>query len=358
DTVPIADKSDYIQIVQCEDNKGHEEEIQQQYRSDNVKDESCKSTYATSCEAGATTGHLNVFEKIVNDTPRKGSFTPIFSPGFEYRYKSGCSGQSRKKIFGVKMPELIPMTSTPFKLQPEEIINTHLARAIFASGCPLSLVENSYWRKAFEVLCPSYKVPSRFHLTNKYLELEEEYETIKRKCQEYLKQTTSVAILCDGWTNIKNEAIINFVISTPKPIFWKSLPSGSKSHTAKYMCEEISKVIKEIGSRKVIALCTDTSCNMKKAWDLLQEKYPALECYGCLAHGLNLIFADCLKIATIDQIITECTTMIKMIKHSHLLLAKFKEKQGEKRTSTTLKLPVKTRWGSYVECLNSLLLNK
>ncbi|RXG51510.1 hypothetical protein Avbf_06135 [Armadillidium vulgare] len=32
-----------------------------------------------------------------------------------------------------------------------EIINTHLARAIFATGCPLSLVENRYWRKAFEV---------------------------------------------------------------------------------------------------------------------------------------------------------------------------------------------------------------
>ncbi|KAL7637417.1 UNVERIFIED_CONTAM: hypothetical protein RMT77_012145 [Armadillidium vulgare] len=270
DTVPIADKSDCVQIVQCEDSKGHEDEIQQ-CRSDNEEDE---STYATSCEAGAreTTGHLNVFEKIVNDTPRKGSFAPIFSHGFE----SGCSGQSRKQIFTVKTSEQIPMTSTPFKLQPEvefsskkkkgqtqlslcvrmspfqnEIINTHLARAIFDNGCPLSLVENSYWRKAFEVLHPSYKLPSRFHLTNKYLE--EEYETIKRKCQEYLKLTTSVAILCDGWTNIRNEAIINFVISTPKPIFWKSLPSGSKSHTAKYMCEEISKVIEEIGSRKVIA---------------------------------------------------------------------------------------------------------
>ncbi|RXG72428.1 hypothetical protein Avbf_00117, partial [Armadillidium vulgare] len=123
--------------------KGHEDEIQQ-CRSDNEKDESCESTYATSCEAGAsaTTGHLNVFEKTVNDTPRRGSFIPIFSTGFEYRYKSGCSGQSRKKNFG-------------------EIINTHLARAIFASGCPLSLVENSYWRKAFEVLRPSYKLPSR-----------------------------------------------------------------------------------------------------------------------------------------------------------------------------------------------------
>ena len=77
----------------------------------------------------------------------------------------------------------------------------HVARAIFSSGCPLSLVENSYWQKAFAVLRPAYKIPSRYLLTNFYLE--EEYGRIKCKCQEYLQKATSVAILCDGWTNIR-----------------------------------------------------------------------------------------------------------------------------------------------------------
>ena len=81
-----------------------------------------------------------------------------------------------------------------------------MARAIFASGCPLSLVEDSYWKKAFEVLRPAYKLPSRFVLTNLYLE--EEYKTLKGKCQEYLKKASSVAILCDGWTNIRYAPII------------------------------------------------------------------------------------------------------------------------------------------------------
>lgn len=120
--------------------------------------------------------------------------------------------------------------------------------------------------------------------------------------------------------------------------------AGSASHTAEYMCDEISNVIKELGPQKVIALCTDNAANMKKSWVLLQEKFPGLECYGCLAHGLNLIFGDSLKINTIGKVITECTSMIKMIKNSHLLLAKFREKQAEKSIKITLKLPVKTRY--------------
>ena len=124
-----------------------------------------------------------------------------------------------------------------------------------------------------------------------------------------------------------------------------SVEIGSSAHTAQYMCEQISIVIEEVGPGKVMALCTDNASNMKKAWELLQEKYPGLQCYGCLAHGLNLMFGDGLKIATIQKIVTECTAIIKTIKNSHILLAKFREKQGKKKIS--LKLPVKTRLVQY-----------
>ena len=109
------------------------------------------------------------------------------------------------------------------------------------------------------------------------------------------------------------------------------------------MCEEISKVVEEIGQKKVVAVCTDNAANMKKAWWLLQQKYQSLECYGCLAHGLNLIFADGLKIAPISGLVAECTAIVKILRNSHLLLAKFREKQKEKQVYFSLKLPIKTR---------------
>jgi hypothetical protein len=112
------------------------------------------------------------------------------------------------------------------------------------------------------------------------------------------------------------------------------------------MCDEISKVIEEVGQAQatVIAVCTDKAANMKKAWELLKEKYPALNCYGCLAHGLNLIFTDALKIDSLRRVLNQCTSVIKCIKNSHLLLDKFTEKQKSEGCTITLKLPVKTRY--------------
>jgi len=83
----------------------------------------------------------------------------------------------------------------------QETINHHLARAIFASGTPLSIVENQYWIKLFSVLKPAFKLPSRHYLTGNLLE--QEYNRIQMACKEHLRQTNSVGLLCDGWTNIR-----------------------------------------------------------------------------------------------------------------------------------------------------------
>jgi len=83
----------------------------------------------------------------------------------------------------------------------QETINHHLARAIFASGTPLSIVENPYWIKLFSVIRPAYKLTSRDHLTNDLLD--QEYNAIQMRCEEHVRQTNSVGLLCDGWTNIR-----------------------------------------------------------------------------------------------------------------------------------------------------------
>ena len=87
------------------------------------------------------------------------------------------------------------------------------------------------------------------------------------------------------------------------------------------MCQEVTKAVEELGPQKIMALCTDNASNMKKAWRLLQQKYSNLECYGCLAYGLNRIFADGLKQDSVNSIISECTNLIKTIKQSYFFLA-------------------------------------
>lgn len=233
-----------------------------------------------------------------------------------------------------------------------------LARAIYASAAPLSLVENPYWKKFFKAIRPAYRPPNRQMTSNSLLE--EEHLEISMKVKELVASSSSVAIVCDGWTNIRNEAIVNFIITLPEPVFWYSLPTGSTSHTAENMALEIGKIIEEVGHSKVLGICTDNAANMKKAWSILKDKYHHLICYGCAAHGLNLIFSDVRKIKSIATLLEKYVSLVKHIRNSHKLLAVFREEQKscESRVETALKLPVKTRWGSSVHCLESILVNK
>ena len=75
--------------------------------------------------------------------------------------------------------------------------------------------------------------------------------------------------MCDGWSNIRNELVINFVVSQPKPVFWKSFRTDLQNHTGEYISTEILKVIEELESecgKMAFAVVTDNASNMKKAW--------------------------------------------------------------------------------------------
>lgn len=228
------------------------------------------------------------------------------------------------------------------------------ARAIYASGSPLQLVENEHWASFFKKIRPSWKMLSRYKLSKEHLE--EEYNFIRTKVNTQVAEACSLGLMCDGWTNIRREPIINYVVTTPTPYFFKSVPTGANSHTATYVAEEISKVMEEIGPKKVLGVVTDNAASMKAAWKILGDKYNHLVAYGCIAHGLNLLAHDLVKLDSISNIVNNGKSIVKEITLSHRLDAIFKEKQSGKKLS--LKLPVKTRWGSHVSFMKSLLLNK
>ena len=87
---------------------------------------------------------------------------------------------------------------------------------------------------------------------------------------------------------------------------------------------------------------------MKKSWKLLGEKYLELTCHGCAAHSMSLIFGDLMKLET----------YVKQFKSKHMLVDLLKSMQKVEKVNVTLKLLVKTRWGSAVTCLESVQKNK
>lgn len=129
------------------------------------------------------------------------------------------------------------------------------------------------------------------------------------------------------------------------------------------MAEQIKIVFNEIGIDRILGFCSDNASNMKKAWQLLSEKYKdkPIKFYSCAAHTLYLIITDIIKLKPVDNLLNSAKSIVKAKKGKSAVLAIFRRIQTEKQNiiqACSLKLPVVTRWASIVICFESLQKNK
>ena len=221
------------------------------------------------------------------------------------------------------------------------------------------MVENPHWKSFFNAIRPAYVAPSRYKILETLLDYE--YDKIEVETVATIAASDLVGLKCDGWSNICKEPIINFVVSQPKPIFWKSLHTDLHSHTVEYIATEILTVIEKLESecgKMVFGVVIDNASNMKKAWRLIEEKHPAVICYECTARGLNLIFCDMIKLETCKNILKRAKGVIKEFRHKHMLVDLLNAMQKAENVNCTLKLPVKTRLVSMVTSLESVTVKK
>lgn len=237
-----------------------------------------------------------------------------------------------------------------------DLTTTLFAKAIFVSGTPLSIVEHPLWIQVFEKLQPNFKMPSRKALSTKYLE--KVYKQMRLKLDEELNACNYLHLQCDGWSNLRNEGIINFLISKPQPAYVKSLNTETNAHTSEYLSQEIEKVMRMYWVNKFLVLIGDNARNIQKAFGLIKVKYPHVVPLGCCAHVLNLLCQDCLKVKDIKIFVMEALNLIKSIKKSQRLNSLLRKLSQNQDSARTLKLPCVTRWGSHVISLKSLKTNK
>ena len=215
-----------------------------------------------------------------------------------------------------------------------------MGRAIYASVLPFSMVENPYWKSFFDASRPAFVAPSRYKISELLRDFE--YDKIKVEIVTTIAAVDSVGLICDGWSSICNEPIINFIVSQPKPIFWKSFHTHLQtvqSHTGEYIATEILKVTENLESecgKMVFEVVTDNASNMKKAWQFMEEKYPTIICCGCAAHGLNLIFCNMLKLENCKNMIKRAKGVIKEFRHKHMLADTLKAMQKAENVNCSL----------------------
>jgi len=119
----------------------------------------------------------------------------------------------------------------------QDTLEILLAQALFAAGVPFSFLENDYVIQFFQRLRPAFKLPNRRKLAEDLLD--DIYDEVKAECNEQILQAKSLTMVSDGWSNINRESVQNFVICTPKPLFFDAIYSGEESHTARWTAEQI-----------------------------------------------------------------------------------------------------------------------
>lgn len=177
--------------------------------------------------------------------------------GQESSQSSGSNAQTPKR----RTIKSFMDTMTP---EDQEVLTRELAIAIFASGTPLSIVENKYWVAFFKSLRPCFKLPSRKVLSTTLLD--QVYGEVRDTVFHKVQGAQKVTLIFDGWTNLRKNGVIHYVASTPSPVLFEVHEVKAAHKTGEYLAEVTEGVMEKIGPEKVFSLATDSAKDMKKAW--------------------------------------------------------------------------------------------
>lgn len=241
--------------------------------------------------------------------------------------------------------------------EEQKSLELAFAKSVFRCGLFLSLSEMEPIKELWQQAKPEFKLPSRRKLSTKLLD----YVFNETKCdvESLINKSTNMCLISDGWSNLVQEHWTNYILTTPKPVFFTAHPTGEIRQNAETIANDLEKIIIEVGPSKISALITDNASVMKKAWKLLELKYPNIFFLGCVAHSLNLLIGDIMKVPWSANILKRAKEIVLYFRSHQIPMAILRRHQlATYKHRRSLKLPAKTRWGSSATCLNSVLQNQ
>ncbi|KAK3916153.1 Tetraacyldisaccharide 4'-kinase [Frankliniella fusca] len=194
-------------------------------------------------------------------------------------------------------------------------LDAAFARAVYATGLPLSTFEKSPWTEFFSALRPSYKVPTLYFLSGPLLDAE--YAKCTAINKEKLEMASALGIMTDCFTNIRTESVLDVIVTTPTPILYKQVSRGTVRETGEYVADILISVTREVGPEKFVILVTDNTSNMREAWLLVTEEFPHITAFGCAAHCWNLLFGDIIQaISAVFRNYDKARKVVRYVKKS------------------------------------------
>jgi hypothetical protein len=208
---------------------------------------------------------------------------------FESKKRRACplsANQSKSSLSSGKSTlkeYLLPKLSGSSIAKFEEAIAMHY----YVTGTSFARIEENNLLAALKVLRPDIELPSRKKLAGPLLE--KSFMAVKQKCDVLLDNAT-ICLTTDGWSNIRNDPIVNYMATSPlMSLYLESVSTGEQSHNADWISADIRRVIASLPNTTVSGVVTDNTSTNKSAWQQLSESHPSAYFQGCTSHGLHLL---------------------------------------------------------------------
>ncbi|KAL0288458.1 UNVERIFIED_CONTAM: hypothetical protein Sradi_7097100 [Sesamum radiatum] len=195
----------------------------------------------------------------------------------------------------------------------EAIRKAHVETAkFFYDTCiPINACNSRYFQCMFDAaiaIGPGYKVPTYHDLRLPLL------KDSKKELQLWVDNIRNIWVDCgctimgDGWTDNSDRTLINFLIYCSRgTIFWKSVDAFDVVKDAQALFKLFQEVIEWVGPTNVVHLVTDNGANYVASGRLIQDHYKSINWSPCVAHCLNLVMKDIVKLDHIAEIVSKAS---------------------------------------------------
>ncbi|XP_049936860.1 uncharacterized protein LOC116266454 [Nymphaea colorata] len=212
-------------------------------------------------------------------------------------------------------------------MQSKDIIEAAdetIGRWFYDASIPFNAANSYHYQPIADAIASvgrGYKMPSFHKLRGKILN--NIVRDVKTYCDE-LKlswKATGCSVMADGWTDIKNRTLVNFLVYCPLgTMFLKSVDLSDTPKTADVLFGIFDKVIEEVGPENVVQFITDNAANYKAAGEMLAARYGTFYWSPCAAHCVNLMLQDLGERDDMKLTVHRCQEITKFIyNHAYVL---------------------------------------
>ncbi|XP_015065814.1 uncharacterized protein LOC107011018 [Solanum pennellii] len=217
---------------------------------------------------------------------------------------------------------------------------------MYDAGLPFNCVNHKSFDKFFEAVGqhgPGMKPPT-FHEV-RVTHLKKEVDKVEKIVDEHKVQWTKFgcSIMMDKWTARNGKMIINILVNSPiGSVFLGSVDASNECTDSTKMYKLFESTIERIEPENVVQIVTDNASENVKARRMMMGVYPHIYWTPCVAHCINLIFGDIIKVKPYASVFKKAIRIHSYISQRPLLLNLMRKFTKERN----LVKPAKTRFAT------------